>query len=415
MVETAQSAGIKSMTAVTATSINASVSQRMSGLDTARAFAILLAMGSHAFLHFGVWPLLNSHLALLLNALIRSATPTFIILFGMMLELVYLKRILAGKRADCWRRLVSRAIQCYALYLCVIIAGVAGGKLSSNEGAKAALFLADAYFANILKFYSVGLLAGLVLIELRARFGLRVVAYACAVIWISYPFVKAIPDLPGSMAHFASMLVGAGAKTGPAIWQGMSLVALGMFLGRAVQGLLSSERSDRKQALLLLGVIIAFLSTTSAVIILQTGWRPVLHDFADLGYRVANHPNYYLLGSLLAMGVIAGGIAAAGVLPTVVVSRLNVFGISSLFAYAFGNVVLNLLPPLEGHLFLGLLCSAVFMFGLYAVTEYFQRATTADATTGLGSPLAVRLGLVHERAQRVTVRLAELCVARLLI
>ncbi|HWL75013.1 MAG TPA: heparan-alpha-glucosaminide N-acetyltransferase domain-containing protein, partial [Burkholderiaceae bacterium] len=122
------------MTAATVTSFNPNVSRRISGLDTARALAIFLAMSSHGFIHFGVWPLLDSDLALLLHLFTRSATPVFIILFGMMLELVYLKWLLAGKRTDCWRRQVSRAIQCYALYLCVVVAGVAGGKLSPHEG-----------------------------------------------------------------------------------------------------------------------------------------------------------------------------------------------------------------------------------------------------------------------------------------
>jgi surface polysaccharide O-acyltransferase-like enzyme len=401
------------MTSANVTTINAHVSRRISGLDTARALAIFLAVCSHSFIHFGVWPLLDSDLALLLHLFTRSATPVFIILFGMMLELVYLKRLLAGKRTDCWRRLVSRAIQCYSLFLCVVVAGVAGGKLSPNEGIRAAVFLSEAYFANILTFYSVGLLAGILLLELRARFGLRVVAYACAVIWISYPFVKAVPDVPGSMGYLASLLVGVGAQTGPSVWQGMSLVAFGMFLGRATEALLSSERSERKQALLLLGAIVVFISTVLAMSAMQDGLRPLLKGFADFSYRAANHPNYYLLGSLLAIGLIGGSIAAASVLPPVVVSRLNVFGISSLFAYAFGNVVLNLLPPLAGNLSLGLLSSAVFLIGLYAATAYFIDATTADATTGRGGPLALRLGLVHERVQRVTVRLAEVCVARL--
>jgi hypothetical protein len=276
----------------------------------------------------------------------------------------------------------------------VIVAGVAGGKLSPNEGTRAAVFLAEAYFANILQFYSLGLLAGILLLELRARFGLRVVAYACAMIWISYPFVKTIPDMPGRLAYLASLLVGAGAKTGPSVWQGMSLVALGMFLGRTAEALLSSESSVRRQALLLVGVIFVFISAALGVTALQSGLRPLLEGFADFSYRASNHPNYYLLGSLVAMGLIGGGIAAAGVLPPAVVSRLNVFGISSLFAYAFGNVVLNLLPPLEEHLSLGLFSSAIFLFGLYVATVYFQDPRWRTWTAGLGGPLAARLGLV---------------------
>jgi hypothetical protein len=272
----------------------------------------------------------------------------------------------------------------------VVVAGVAGGNLSPNEGTRAAVFLAEAYFANILTFYSVGLVAAILLIELRARFGMRVVAYVCAVIWISYPFVKAIPEVPVRVAYLASMLVGVGAKTGPSVWQGMSLVALGMFLGRAAEALLFGEKADRRQALLRLGVTIVFISTALAVIVLQNGLRPLLEGFADFSYRAANHPAYYLLGSLLAMGLIGGSIAAAGVVPPAIVSRVNVFGMSSLFAYAFGNVVLNLLPPLEGNLSLGLFSSALLLIGLYAATVYFQHATVAHATTGLGDPLATR-------------------------
>ncbi|HMA14592.1 MAG TPA: heparan-alpha-glucosaminide N-acetyltransferase domain-containing protein, partial [Kiloniellaceae bacterium] len=116
---------------------------RIPGIDTARALAIALAMLSHCFIHFGVWELLSDQAALLLRSFTRAATPTFIILFGMMLEIVYLKMLRRGERQGCWVRLVARAIQCYLLYLLVVTAGILGGNLTAREGLLAALFLSE--------------------------------------------------------------------------------------------------------------------------------------------------------------------------------------------------------------------------------------------------------------------------------
>jgi len=385
--------------------------KRIAGLDTARALAIALAITSHSFIHFGVWPLLDGDAGLLVRIMTRSATPTFIILFGMMLEIVYLKLIRRDERPGCWQRLLTRAIQCYLLYLCVVLAGVAGGKLAPVEGLKAALFLSQAYFANILKFYSLGLLGGIVLVELRARFGLGAAVVAAAAIWAAYPLIKALPPMPHGIAHLASFLIGAGAETGPAVLQGMSLVALGMVLGWAVGALGGDDPTGRRRAALLLAGLAALAAAGTALLFANDGLRGALERFTDYGYRGANHPGYYILGSTLAMAVIGACLAVAERLPERLLSLVNVFGISSLFAYAFGNVMLNLLPPLRSGLATGIAATACFLAALYLATAYFQYIQRAEHDR---RTLAARLARLHDSPRLLTARLAGFFVKRIL-
>jgi surface polysaccharide O-acyltransferase-like enzyme len=389
--------------------------KRISGLDTARALAIALAMMAHCFIHFGVWDHLSQDTVVTVRAFVRSATPTFITLFGMMLEIVYLKMLRRGERQACWIRLLTRAIQCYLLYLCVVAAGIIGGQLAPGEGAKAALFLSQAYFANILKFYSLGLVVGIALVELRAHYGLRAVAGVIVVIWLSYPLIQALPALPHTVRHLASFLIGAGAETGPSVLQGMSFAALGMFLGRGALGLLDDDKVARRRALTLLACVMVLVALPTAGLMANLGPWPALEKFTNYGYRAANHPIYYLVGSSFALSMIAGCTLVAARLPAALLARLNVFGISSLFAYGFGNIALNLLPPLRGSLSLGLAATLTFMLCLYGLTVYFQRAVRAQAADGPRRSLTARLGGLHDALRRLTVWLAGLFVARLLV
>jgi hypothetical protein len=392
----------------------ASAGKRISGLDTARALAIALAMTSHCFIHFGVWPLLTDEVTLLVRSMTRSATPTFIVLFGMMLEIVYLKTIRRGDRAGCWTRLLTRALQCYLLYLCVVAAGILGGQLTASEGAKAALFLSEAYFANILKFYSLGLVLGILLLELRVRFGLAAAVAAIAAIWFCYPLIQSLPELPEGLRHLASFLIGAGAETGPSVLQGMSFAAFGMLLGHGVAGSRSDDAAVRRRSQRLLLALGLLALGAAAVCIAWLGLRPALESFTDYRFRAANHPLYYVFGSAFGMALIAGCIVVAAALPASLLARLNVFGTSSLFAYGFGNIVLNLLPSQSGSLALGLVFSLAFLACLYGVTCYFQLTVQAQTAGGPDYPVAARLGRLHGGLRHLTARIAGLFVARLL-
>src|SRR5690606_21339649 len=133
-----------------------------------------------------------------------------------------------------------------------------------------------------------------------------------------------------------------------------------------LRGLRAAAARERRDARRLLALAAALLAVAVAGLVMVLGPRGVLEAFTDYGVRAANHPIYYIVGSAGAGLIIAGCIALGERLP----ARLNVFGISSLFAYGIGNVVLNLLPALRGDLALGLAASLVFLTCLYGLTAY---------------------------------------------
>lgn len=354
--------------------------------------------------HLGLWSLLPNDVVLVARLFSRSATPTFIVLFGMMLEIVYLQMIRRGDRRACRKRLLARAIQCYVLYLCVVVAGVIGGQLSPGRGVMAAVFLSQAYFANILKFYALGLLFGIVLLELRVRFGLWIAVLVSVIVWLSYPLIKALPPIPEPFTHFASYLIGAGVESGPSVLQGMTFVALALLLGHAAVKFRSDDAERRRAALWSLTAIVFVAIVAAMLLFLQAGVRPAIENFGNFSYRSANHPGYYVIGSLGAMVLIAVCLLLAPRLSAATRARLNVFGISSLFAYAWGNVILNLVPRQHHELVPGLIFTAIFLLGLYVATAAFQFVQRAHPSD---HPIAARLGRFCRLFPDLSTRLAE--------
>jgi len=61
--------------------------QRMPGLDLARSWAMLLALAAHSMVQVGM-----AMPSPLIGFVIRTSTPVFILLFGVMIALVHLPR-----------------------------------------------------------------------------------------------------------------------------------------------------------------------------------------------------------------------------------------------------------------------------------------------------------------------------------
>ena len=88
--------------------------RRMVFIDVARSAAILAALAAHAVAVFAVWPSVPPGLLKATgNALFYTATPTFFLLFGVMLELVYVRRRQRDGALPVAGRLAARAWQCW--------------------------------------------------------------------------------------------------------------------------------------------------------------------------------------------------------------------------------------------------------------------------------------------------------------
>ena len=102
--------------------------RRIVFVDAARGLAVALALYIHSLATFGAW----YHLPRLGQALVRlvtsAATPTFIVLFGAMLEMVYYPGLVEGGRRRVRVRLLRRSWNCYVAYLAVVAASVVGGR-----------------------------------------------------------------------------------------------------------------------------------------------------------------------------------------------------------------------------------------------------------------------------------------------
>lgn len=371
--------------------------KRLGWIDSSRGLAVVLAMLSHAIIQFcsGFWE--NLGLSGEVWLLTRTATPTFMILFGIMIELVYLRPLRSGAPySGVQQRLLARMLTCYLLFAAITLAAVSTGKLLPHEGMKAILYMGDGRFGVILKIYAALFLLIVLLLPFAVRHGSTFFIALAGAGWL-LKFALAL--LPVPHWHILQFLTGHTKGFGPAILPGLSFVAFGIMVGEALSG------HRRRTA--------AMLTTAAASALLVLGVSEVgAEDFArgiiDV-FRWQNSPYYFAFG-IVACALSLVWFAAIWTLfpePTkgLTLSRL---GRETLFVYGFGNILINLLPVYGGKSLIGLLFVPVFLVILIILTV--QRDKLFELLDTLTMGLAT-LFLRHYRvlcAQAVEVMSAHL-------
>lgn len=308
--------------------------ERIGAIDATRGLAVVLAMLSHALVQFGD----EIHHIKLLT---RTATPAFMILFGAMIEIVYLRKLReagtdANRRAGVVERLLSRMLTCYVVFGLVALAALVSGKLDIVETAKAMLFLDQGRFGNILRIYTVLFAFVILTLPLAARYGAVFFVWAALGAWmLKYAFgALGAPDwspLQNVVGHVNGY--------GPAMLPGLTFIAFGMLVGEALTG----RRSLRAAALVAAVAGVALAAQLAAV-----GPR-ALADLVVWDYRWTNDPRYFAFG-IVSTSAILGvfWLLWRRPLPDRISRTLAAFGRDTLFIYGFGNVALNLLPTYHG-------------------------------------------------------------------
>ncbi len=341
-------------------------------VDFARSFAIALALFDHSMNDFAVWSGYSIENYAILKSITSSATPTFLLLFGMMLEIVYLKRL----RKSGWRivseKLIVRSFQCYLGFFLTALAGFVGGLLTLKATFAAMIFVGNAHFGNILKLYTFMLLLAMPILWIRHQFGIAWVLVCGFGLWAFYPILNLVPHVNNSLSIFTSYFLGFGGMGGPSILNSISIVTIGMLAGKFAQ-------EDRPRDFLkIIIVLLAFISLM-AVWIYIGGWEELRMGIFQNIYRRNNHPAYCLFGISIALAVcllfmilIPRQLEISGWK-----SRLLVFGRSSLMAFTTGNLVLNLTKTtIDRHEWnlLGPMGFVVLIFILLTLYEgYFHR------------------------------------------
>lgn len=392
---------------------------RIIGLDICRSAAILTAMLSHAFAEADVYGhYASDNIAIILLRLaMQVAPPVFIILFGSMLEIVYRPRIEAGHGRDVTARLLTRALQCYLLYLVSLLAMLAVGLNTIGYTLRCALMMGITPYTDILKFYALALAFAPALLFLRIKFGLPVLIVASLAVHFAYPLISHI-IVPGTseVAYYANPVIGfliGGDQAdvgGPSVLHAMSFVIWGMVIGRIV-GTFTQENATRKQLLNALGALILMLVASAVTLELSWNLRAPLDTalhLADMSIRNHNQPIYFAFGLTGALLAIFLCLVLYDANSLRFGQSLTFAGKTSLFTFSFGNVILYLAPQPSLSTG-GAWAYALFLFLLICLQSYafytLQTARPEGASRPVGRFQAA-LSRINETVGRLPRRVA---------
>jgi uncharacterized membrane protein len=325
---------------------------RLDFIDLARSVAILLAMTSHIFIHTDVWvDCMSKSTYLVLRSITRTATPSFIILFGVMIELVYYKKIRdGGAFSSVSKRLVSRAFVCYFGVVFLESVALTAGKIDTDVFVEAITFSSPGGFAVILKFYSFAMLIAPLLICIRHRGGIYALVVPVALAWLLSPLIHEAFRGSADVHHLYSYLFGIGNKIGPTVDKGLTFIVYGMVLGRVIARYFDNSLQAKHlflpamMLLLAVGIVVHSIVEIGAFGFFSgiTGHKLP----AELHFRKANMAEYYAYGIVTTSAILVLCILATSRLTRISHPMILAYGANSLFAYTFGNAVINALPYL---------------------------------------------------------------------
>jgi hypothetical protein len=313
----------------------------------ARTWAVGLALFAHGMSTFGGVAALGDA-SPFVQLLVRTATPTFVFMFGIMLELVYARRARDDGMRPVARRLLLRSAQCYLGYQLTVVAAVVGGYLTAGDGAEALVFLQKSRFGNILRFYSFAMLAAIPIIWLRLRSGPAIYAVLLVLVWAAVPALAALEGRTGSgpLGSWAGILFGIGEmKVGPSVWHGMTFTLAGMMIATTLVGFRSAAFSLRAFRRFSAGFV-AICALIAGWLVFESSAFEVARAFAGFEYRSGNHIGYYAIGliaSTSTLVVLSIVVPVQGALAEWTRTPLAL-GTSSLLSFTAGNVILNLVP-----------------------------------------------------------------------
>ncbi|MBU1174821.1 MAG: hypothetical protein KKH72_05410 [Alphaproteobacteria bacterium] len=323
--------------------------ERLYFADYARGGAMMLAVIAHVLATFtpGVE---------LFLPVTMMATPTFLAVFGMMVEVVYLRKIREGADAGPVRvRLLTRALVCYGAFLIISLSTLVGGRATLAELATD-IVTGNTLYGPILIAYAVLLAALALLLPLAGRFGSAGVFIVVGLAWAARLVVDALDPVPNA---FWQGVFGHGHGAAPSILPAITFVWFGMLLAEIFTG--------RRSAAWLFAIVVPALALVSAVLALSpfamSPGRLLLH------LRYLNDPVYYAYGFVAA--TLALGLAwwAQRRFGPEKLAFLGTFGTASLFFYVTANAGLNLLPESSATLppAIGIGVGVLFLAGMTAL------------------------------------------------
>ncbi len=320
--------------------------KRLNFIDVARSYAIALAIFSHAMIDFEGWgivPEVDN-----LRFFTRTATPLFVFMFGMMLELVYVRYAARDTIKAVAPRLFKRSLQCYIGYALTVLAGIVGGYMTVLRSLGALAFLANSYFGIILRMYAVILALSPAIIWIRLRYGVQSLIVLLAVIWgadfLLFGYFEEMTTAR-PWAQWVGIFLGSGpSPEGPSIWHGLTFVFTGMFVASGLRNWQEAGLAPFYRY----GTILLVITLSGVLyLVFENGLQTVANSYVEYStYRRSNDIGYYLIGTSTSVVLlfILSAIVPQSKLPEWTRFPLE-FGRSSLLSYSLANICLNLIPP----------------------------------------------------------------------
>lgn len=319
--------------------------KRIIYLDIFRFVMVSVALLSHVMGHFFIWDVLTPPFENYLRLFTRGASPGLLILFGFMLEFVYVKYASMNGLSYSARRMIYRAGLCYIAVALIATAGLIGLHTPIKHYLAQLLLLSNTVNGDIFALYFVMLLVMIPIVALRLRFGLLSLLGLIGGIWlidflilqrISIPLGDSLRPL--NLAPLGDFLIGAGESGGPSVFHGLTVVLFGMILGNFF-----ATRSRRGMYCLILLVGTAALIIAAEVT--RVGWIGFIANVANYdAYRAHNALTYYAYGIVHAVAVIGIAWQLSRILPAAWQKFMTYLGSRTFIYFLFGNLVLTSSP-----------------------------------------------------------------------
>jgi len=312
-------------------------------LDRFRFLVVSLAILSHVLSKHAVMETDLEHGARFAVLLTRAATPSLLIILGIMVQIVYAPRFLT-EPALTSRRILYRAQQCYGAFLIIILVKFLTGQENALHAVQAALFLKRISNGTIFQLYALLLPATIGLLWLHRRTGPAGLVIVAALVWIASPMISAIDTMPHwRLRDFGTILVGFGNSWGPSVYHGLSLVVFGMLAGAVISR--AQNQQGWQHSAVGAAVLIAGATAFVADEVSQIGLRSFAAGIVDSGtYRWNNDIQYYAFGILAAVALLILSHRLSHLLPSTVFTVPDTLGRYTLTYFLLGEVLVQALP-----------------------------------------------------------------------
>jgi len=294
----------------------------------------------------------------------------FIIITGMMFELVYLKRAQKNGLRVTAKSLLKRAAQCYFAYLITVLVEWFNHLLTDQGAIHSALFIGKSIFSGILQFYVLFLLLAIGIIWIRQKAGILPVALLPIIVWIGDLLLDRIVwPLPWSpLSYLTGLIFGHPSISSVSVWHAITFMSQGMLLAYILKQ--AREKSNWKNFQLTIGGLFVLNLMVTLAAVYPATWQEVVSHFA-YGYRDNHQLAYYSIGSMGALVILWFFWTIRNKLNKRVLEiSFSSLGKNSLWAFAVGNSLDALLPVPNYRISTVLLFMAVAWAGSVGIVYY---------------------------------------------